>query len=250
MAGIPPSRRHVSGVLISSFAVSLSVSGTFGFFSEDLSVSENEDFSSGLTAFGDLLVQYCNTTTASGPSSLLQVVMGAVGRSFGAIQRYHYGFGTIQLAVDRDGGSWSRMGCRQLSPTRLSFLPDGFLEFFGGAAVDGAFFLDGFSRAGSRFRIRNEIGDHRTVPHQEERSCSDGLQAQETGHDIPLGYVHNRQPTMMLQASFRVKKESEKEKEREREVKNEKCKCVAGIFFCGPNVFLLTNSVRCFRRNF
>ena len=60
-------------------------------------------FSSGFTAFGDLL---------------------------GAALHYHYGFGTVQLVVDRDGGSQSRLGFRQLSPTRLSLLPDGFSEIF------------------------------------------------------------------------------------------------------------------------
>ena len=52
--------------------------GNIEYFSEDLFVPENETFSSGFTAFGDLL---------------------------GAALHYHYGFGAVQRAADRDGGS-------------------------------------------------------------------------------------------------------------------------------------------------
>ena len=47
--------------------------------------------------------------------------MGAVGRSSGAIQHYLYGFGTVQLAIDRDGGSWSRMGFQAGEPREVEF---------------------------------------------------------------------------------------------------------------------------------
>ena len=58
--------------------------------------------------------------------------------------------GAVRLAVDR---RWVSM---QPEPNEVEFSSRWILGDFCGAAVDGAFFLMDFSRAGSRFRIRNE----------------------------------------------------------------------------------------------
>ena len=60
-----------------------------------------------------------------------------------------------------------------------------------------------------------------------------------------LGYVHDRQPTMVLQVSFRIRTEEKKEKKKKR--KKGKCKSVTVVFlFAEPNLFELIKSVRLF----
>ena len=85
LSGIPLLRPYVSGVfnfLICGFTFLL---GPIVCVSDDVSVFENKVISLGLTASGGSLVRFLH---------------------------YHYGFGAVQLAVYRDGGSWSRMGSR------------------------------------------------------------------------------------------------------------------------------------------
>ena len=45
-----------------------------------------------------------------------------------------------------------------------------------------------------------------------------------------LGSVHARQPTVILQVSFWMRKNEEREK-------GEECKSVATVILCGPDVF-------------
>ena len=67
--------------------------------------------------------------------------MGAVDRLSGVSQHYRYGFGAVQLAVDRDRGSQSRRGLQAAEPNEAEFSSRWILRDFCGAAVGGAFFL-------------------------------------------------------------------------------------------------------------